>query len=605
MSSTLSPEQYFEKIRPLRSPEEIERVCEELTAGLFNETDQIKTRINKLIPYNKLLKQIPNEELVENENAFVQTRADGSYWKRHLHFKFTGLSDVNWNGEGGVNNKTIVLDRLENQQRVDVEKYLETTYRLLLSGDPHELAVGLIAASGRRPVEILARGKFKEETELPNYLKPNYFIRFRGQAKKRDYDMPEEERTEYRIGVLVPSNFFLSAFNRFRKMPETKELLEFLKSETAKGTDPEVINEAIESRRGNSLRRVVASAFGGFIAKRHNEDELNNKALRAIYVRLITERDCPKNINSLLWASRAVGHFTDTTKTSDRDLMHLVTTLGYSDYYVEGEVPFVSAPQKLKKEKSLPVRAFSFDVEVIKNLQKDWELPTQSLVVRNLIELAQKAKNLEKELLEATEQISNLQKQLFEVKAESTNLQKERDKAMNQAAEQTVVTEVSEVQLQPLVEKLVELALQKILPQMQQEASIAKPQPQQNVKTEVKKQPEAKPVVLEKDWEAVPSEELKASKARGAADEKIRRSFMAIADHNDHKARDINGNPDPNQMWFIGNQALRQLSGCNGQLVADWMERHRGAINDHNNKHGLGQYHNKRHKQPIVEVISW
>ncbi len=68
-------------------------------------------------------------------------------------------------------------------------------------------------ASGRRSVEILVRGSFTLTTDLPEYLKPGYFVNFRGQAKKRDYDIPEDERVEYRIGVLVSAEFFLQQFS--------------------------------------------------------------------------------------------------------------------------------------------------------------------------------------------------------------------------------------------------------------------------------------------------------------------------------------------------------------------------------------------------------
>lgn len=74
--------------------------------------------------------------------------------------------------------------------------------------------------------------------------------------------------------------------------------------------------------------------------------------------------------------------------------------------------------------------------------------------------------------------------------------------------------------------------------------------------------------------------------------------------YNDHKARDKNGQPDTSQMWVINNQALRQLSGCNGMLVKDWMTRYQGAIDNHNNKYGLGTYHNKG-RGDITEAISW
>jgi Telomere resolvase len=604
MKNVLTPQEYFDKIKGLRTSEEIKALCEQLTSGLFNETDKPKTRANKLTPYNKKINEYYEglrdketkevvkpghpDELIEGENAYIQTKADGSLWKRHLHFQFTGLADTKWHGEGGINTKTIVLDRLENCREVNVTSYLGTVSKLLLSDDPHELAVGLIAASGRRPVEILVRGSFAIASEIPDYLKPGYFVNFKGQAKKRDYEMPVDERSDYRIGVLVPADAFLAAFKRFRNMPETKELLGLLKTETKKGTDPESINDKIEGMRGNSLRRVVAREFANFLPARFGDSEINNKSLRAVYVRLITDRDCPKNIADILWASRSVGHFIDTQKPDDSQLRHLLTTLGYFDYYANTEVPFIAAPHKPKVEKAMQVRVLADDYEEIKQLQKDWELPNQQTVVRNLIELAKKTKQLENQLLETQAQITQLQQEKLEMQSIPSSTSQSTPQSQPQSQD-----------LQAMVKQMVVEALTEVLPQIQQ----LTPNIQQPIPL-TQRQPKAKPEKAERDWESVTSDELKASKHRGAADEKIRRAFLAIANHNDHKARDNNGQVDMSQMWAITNQALRQVSGCNGQLVRDWMEGHHGAINDHNAKYGLGQYHNKG-KGDITLVIKW
>jgi hypothetical protein len=571
MKNILTPEEYYDRIKDLRTSEEIKELCDRLTSKLFNETDKPKTRVNKLTPYNKVVREgFSNEELVEDENAYIQTKADGSLWKRHLHFQFTGLADTKWHGEGGINTKTIVLDRLENRREVNVTSYLNTVSKLLLSDDPHELAVGLIAASGRRPIEILVRGSFAIASNLPDYLKPGYFVNFKGQAKKRDYEMPVDEKADYRIGVLVPADAFLAAFKRFRNMPETKELMSLLKTEAEKGTDPEIINDKIEGMRGNSLRRVVAREFANCLPVRFGDSEINNKSLRACYVRLITDRDCPKHMADVLWASRSVGHFIDIKEPDDRELRHLLTTLGYFDYYADTEVPFMPAPQKAIHEKPAPIRAFESDAETIKQLQKDWELPSQAVTIRNLIELATKTKELEAQLLTANAQIEKL---------------KQENEEMSTASPQNQ-------DLQEMIREAVAEEVARVLPNAQY------PTPN------TQRQPKAKPETPDKDWESVSSEELKSSKHRGAAEEKIRRAFIAIANHNDHKARDNNGQPDIKKMWAVTNQALRQVSGCNGQMVRDWMELHHEAINDHNAKYGLGQYHNKG-KGDIASVISW
>jgi hypothetical protein len=186
----MTPQEYFDHIKDCYNPDTIKTIVEELIKNLVNETDKPRTRLNKLAPYNKLINTIPHEKLLEGQNAYIQTRADGSYWKRHLHFKFTGIFDINFNGKNGINTKSKVLGRLGNKQLLPITEYLEATTRLLQSNDAHELAVELIAASGRRLIEIVARGNFTLEQDLPEYLKPGYFVRFSGQAKNVDKEAP-------------------------------------------------------------------------------------------------------------------------------------------------------------------------------------------------------------------------------------------------------------------------------------------------------------------------------------------------------------------------------------------------------------------------------
>lgn len=564
----MTPQEYLEKIRPLRNPEEIEKVCTELTTFLFNETDKPKTRINKLTPYNKLIKEISNDELIEDENAFIQTKQNGSLWKRHLHFKFTGIADAQWYGDEGINTTTRVTNRLQNKQEVGVKEYLETTLKLLNSDDPHELAVGLIAASGRRPIEILVRGSFEIEEKLPAYLKKGYFVKFSGQAKKRDYSA--EERSEYRIGLLVPATTFLGHFKRFREMPETVELLDYLASETEKGVEPEIINGNIEDRRGNSLRRVVTREFS-FLPLRHGDTEINNKTLRAVYVCLVTDRDCPRNIVSLLWAGRAVGHFIDTKKPDDSQLKNLLTTLGYFDYYPDSVVTFPGMQNQSDNQKLGKVSAFKSDIETLRKLQVEWQLPNQQSVIARLIELSLQAKSLDEKVIDA------------QSKCETENTTEMKD--MN-----------GKEDLKTMVKDLVTESLRELLPQFQQ--ATPKPSIESNIEAENLTKTLNKQTVSETDIEEMSSEELRKSKVRGVADEKIRRSFLAICEYNDKQTEN-------NLRWFVGNQTLRQLSGSNGQLISDWIGRHKLLVEDHNNKYGLGMYHNKRHKQQISEVVSW
>lgn len=514
----MTPQEYFDRIKNCYNPDTIKSVVEELTKNLVNETDKPRTRLNKLAPYNKLINTIPHEQLLEGQNAYIQTRADGSYWKRHLHFKFTGIADINFNGKDGINTKSKVLGRLGNKQLLPITEYLEATTRLLQSNDAHELAVGLIAASGRRLIEIVARGSFILETELPDYLKPGYFVRFSGQAKNID-----KEALEYRIGLLVPASSFLQAFEKFRALPESVEIASFLK--THEGT-PEQTNAMIEDRRGNSLRRVAAREFKG-VKARNGDLELNPKALRAMYVAAITERDCPKNINDLLWKAQSLGHFIDSSNASDRDLISLLTTLGYSDFYTDKEVPFLPEiiitpieTKEIKEDMTTTIlettaqttddttmrkdrKSVSVNPEAfarIKELQTEWELPNQQAVIDKLLEM-------------------------FDKKSEPKTQKSERN-----------LTDIDTI-------------------------------------------------------------ELKKLRGEDAVNEKIQRAFSTISTYNYQQ-------PSNNERWYIGNQTLRQVSGCNGIAVSAWIKNHQTSVDDVNAKYGLGQYHNNLHRgKNLVELI--
>ena len=572
--SILTPEQYFEAIKNLRSPEEIATVCQQLIEPWLHLA--AKTRANKLAPYNKLVNEIPAESLVVGENAFIYPKQDGTSWLRHLHFKFTGLSAEEWNK---INSSDQKFQRLQNGTPINPSAYLETASQLLLSNNPHELAVGLIAVTGRRPIEILARGKFTVESEVVNYLNPDYQIHFSGQAKKRDHDLEEGERPAFRISTLVPAKFVLDAFNRFRRMPESKDLQKVVK---VHGDDYRKANDEIHSKRNKSLNRVVKEYFNEVLPARHGEADDACKTLRAAYLTLATERDRPKQINPLLFASRLAGHFIDTDQVSDNDLSHLLTTLGYFDYHVEGTVEFAPTPEKSKNEDIKQIRAFAADYELVKKLQDDWHLQSQQAVVKVLIEKSSEVKELEQKLLKAQAQIKELE-----------------GKVMSQL-EAPQLVEQSQEDLESIVERLIAKALSKSMPQTQIQI-----QPQltaeAQMQLQLQAQSQAKVAKPEKDWESVPSEELRQTKERGAAEEKCRRAYVAITAYNDAQ-------PEFNNKWAIGVRSIQDLAGVNHAVASRWVGQYGMPINDHNIKHGLGQFHNQRHGKngvKIGDVISW
>ena len=554
----------FEATKNLKSFEEMQTYCDDFNSWIKENTTYSQNSLGTVLSRAGLYKKFKSLKLEQEVNAVPVPKLDkdGNQVATELkHFVLTqcGLTKVDWTDR---NTTTRATDCLSNGNEIDPEQYLEVVGKLLTSDDPHELAVGLVASTGRRPHEILARAKF---TAVDG---KEYQVSFEGQGKKRG------EKPVFQIATLYPSSLIIKLHNQLLREPSTKALLKEVTAEFP--NDIAAQNRAIDSRRNGSLNRVVRTYFGDkdsskpVLAIRHGEEQDNCKALRAAYAALATDRDCPKSIGEkMLHAARLLGHYVGE-KPTDSSLRQTVTTLGYLDYYTTKPALFPNISVEDKEPKT-NVRVFTSDLKAIKELQEKWELPNQQVTVKNLIELAQKAKQLEAKLLDA-------QAQLEEIK--------------NQQLEKTD-TETME-NLESTISRILDEKLSKLLPQLQQGESTST-----NSKTTKSKVKED-----DTDWESMSSEELKESKTRGAAEEKLRRSYLSITNHNDHKARDNNGQPDASQMWVINNQALRQLSGCNGMLVKDWMVRHQTAIDDHNNKYGLGTYHNKG-RGDINEAISW
>jgi hypothetical protein len=263
-------------------------------------------------------------------------------------------------------------------------------------------------------------------------------------------------------------------------------------------------------------------------------------------------------------------------------LQGVATSLGYADYFTTKPVPFPTAPEK---EKVHQVRTTEDDFETIKQLQQDWKLPNQQSVVTRLIESQQKLAELGKQLLEAKAQINQLQKEKEE---------------MSQVETQQITVTPSE--LEAMIGRMIEDKLQQALSnfsvtQQVNQANQSKPT------TQVPAKPQE---VI--DWAGMSNPSLWTTKVKGAAEEKVRRSYEAICLYNDTVAT---GDDD---RLAITNQALRELSGVNGLVVGDWIKAHADELISHNSKYGMQNskdpsktetYYNKRHgAEKITKILS-
>jgi hypothetical protein len=369
-----------------------------------------------------------------------------------------------------------------------------------------------------------------------------------------------------------------------RREASTKALLKEVANQHP--TDLAAQNREIDSRRNGSLNRVVRERFGDkgdavpILAFRHGEEQDNCKALRAAYGALATERDCDRSVGSkMLHYARLLGHFVKENPT-DKELQNIATSLGYADYFTSKPVPFPTTPQK---EKVMQVRVTDEDFETIKQLQHLWKLPNQQSVVSRLIERHERNVELGKQLQEYKAKINQLENQLKE----------EREK-MTQVQPQQVTVELSD--LEAMIERMVSEKIEQVISNLPvTQTSQSKPTTQP-----VAKQQEAV------DWEGKSNAELWTTKVKGAAEEKIRRSYDAICLYNETVAT---GDDD---RLALTNQALRELSGTNGLLVGDWIKAHADEVISHNSKYGMQNakdpsktetYYNKRHGADKITKI--
>jgi hypothetical protein len=150
--------------------------------------------------------------------------------------------------------------------------------------------------------------------------------------------------------------------------------------------------------------------------------------------------------------------------------------------------------------------------------------------------------------------------------------------------------------LQELIKNEIALQVKEALKGVKSEVKVeVKPEVKEDVKPTAAKTDDT-------DWEGMSNEDVWKTKKQGASTEKIRRSFVAVGFYNGEVA---NGEDLPK--IAITNQVLRDLSRCNGQLVADWMRDHADEIISHNEGFGVftksGQLESYANRQIGISTV--
>lgn len=361
-----------------------------------------RTGLNKLTNYNKVIRKI--EPLVDGENAFQFKKVDGAVELRHIHFRETTCKQSY--GQINAAFQTATIDRITNPAKVYIARYVDALIDSLESEDAYEMSAGLIAASGRREIEIWRLGSFKAIDGKP------YSVSFKGQAKRKDYGLPDSEKPSYEINLLIPADKFLKLWREFKRTDAYKDVQQVLKEEEARKVSKETANEKqsrlnqkFHSSRGRSIDRAVkrifpAKCFENLDAIKQGQ-QVSAHILRHATVNAIVERDCEQKTTGarLLMAAQQLGHYIEG---EDR-LSDVLTSLGYINFEVVGEVPDLNEAFKIST-----VQVRQHDKDAFLEYGERVKVENQRELFRWVLSQAERADELKRQLKAAQAEIQRL-----------------------------------------------------------------------------------------------------------------------------------------------------------------------------------------------------
>lgn len=465
---------FLAKLDGCKNQEEIERCCQEEKADFETVFESLNTRAAYMTQYRNAIKEWQQHIKLTDSNSYPQRTKTGIVRQHYA------LLYMNYPREMHDERMQPTVQK-KNEQRRNltpincVDKYLETVENLLVSYDYRELAVGLIAATGRRISEILSTASF---TQLGQFE-----VSFEGQLKAKG------ETGEYPAFTIVESALVIDGILKLRRMAEIKEMKHWNLAE-------------IDSGKNNTVNRYVKQHFGELIDPPHGEKELSSKNLRAAYAAIAIYQFCPSNHSESLFIKERLGHTSDATASN------------YEDYQVVDnngkQLPRGVWVKRIKEGMGKPMfvetntrlRMTLAAKEVI-NDQEFLLYPDQVSRIEELIRLARIGKEYEegklvKEVVKVVEVVKEVEKPVEVVKE--------------------VVREV---------ERIVEKPLEAIR-EAKRELEGVEPV------EEVKAVEEVKSTTTR--FEEMSNEELRGCQAPGSALEKIRRSVRVIKVYNEQQA---------------------------------------------------------------------
>ncbi|MBD2465974.1 hypothetical protein H6G89_33865 [Oscillatoria sp. FACHB-1407] len=186
----------------------------------------------------------------------------------------------------------------DDLQPIRANHFITKAKDLLQAETPYEWAVGLLALTGRRFSEIVAKGEFKSTTHP-------YAIAFRGQLKKGVQNLDEAQT--FLIATLIESDQVLAVLDKFRAHPRIQELAKL---------SPDEIN----SRLNTSVRHHIKQEFedAQIIPVLTGEKSVSAHNLRGCYAEIAVHYFCPPNQATHRFVQAHLGHIIGERELASR-----------------------------------------------------------------------------------------------------------------------------------------------------------------------------------------------------------------------------------------------------------------------------------------------
>jgi integrase len=526
-------ENFLKGLQPLKSKEKIEAYCVEQKSIFETEVKRLSeerarqqkkeaSEVSWLNAAATHMSQIRNAikswqqstDLTES-NSYPQKTKDGIVSQHYA------LLYMNYSKEDHEKRMQPTKERKDEQRRNlepinCLDKYQEVIESLLESHDYRELTVGLIAATGRRPSEILSTAIFTQKSQFE--------VNFEGQLKAKG------ERDKYPTFTLVESAKVVDGLLKLRRMPEIKEMKQW-----------ELFD--IDSGKNSTVNSKVKEFFAELINPPCGEKELSNKNLRAAYAAIAIYLFCPGNHSESLFIKERLGHTGDATASNYEDYQvvdmngkHLARGAWVKRINEE-----VSKPMLVETKPQLRMTVAA--KEVI-NDQEFLTYPDQVSRIEELIRLARIGKDYEKgklvkEVVKVVEVVKEVEKPVEVIK----EVVKEVERIVEKPLEAIREARKSLEGVEPVEEV-------KVLEEVKSVDEVKAVEAVEEVKSVVE---EVKSTSAR--FEEMSNEELRGCQAPGSALEKIRRSVRAIKVYNEQQA-------EKKFQWSINVSTLEDLSGC-------------------------------------------